>query len=309
MKKTETSHSSIFTCKSGYLKRKKMYRKSVSAAVRFFLRKWPITEGKKQAVAVFMDSIVPDVPMQLSIMKDGFYLHLNTSNIEHLHMFLYGQHDERYEVKIMKKLIKKEDVIWDIGSNIGFYTVLFSKLANKGKVVSFEPASRTYEILLKQISVNSADNIVPNNFALGDEQGSKEFYYEDAALAQGTASFFEMSGRQHEKVQVETIDTLNKTVLPDIIKLDVEGYEEQVLIGGAIFFKENSPVIMIELKHFDKDTRKRVEGIIREFGYSIYAIRKRGLEYCENTMASHSRNFILTKEGTEGFERLKNFIL
>ena len=286
-----------------------MYRKRVSEAVRFFLRKWPITEGKKQAVGFFMDSLVPDVPMQLSIMKDGFYLYLNTSNREHLHMFLYGQHDERHEVKIMKKLIKKEDVIWDIGSNIGFYTLLFSKLAKKGKVISFEPASRTYEILLKQISVNSADNIVPNNLALGDKKGSQELYYEDAALAQGTASFFERSGSQHEKVQVETIDTLNKTVLPDIIKLDVEGYEEQVFLGGAIFFKENSPVIMVELKFFDKDTRKRVEGIVRGFGYSIYAIRKRGVKYCGNTADSHGRNFILTKEGTGGFERLKNFIL
>jgi len=286
-----------------------MYRKHVSETVRFFLRKWPITEGKKQAVAFFMDSLVPDVPMQLSMMKDGFYLHLNTSNREHLHMFLYGQHDERYEVKILKKLIKREDVIWDIGSNIGFYTVLFSKLAKKGKVVSFEPASRTYEMLLKQVSVNGADNIVLNNFALGDKRGSKEFYYEDAALAEGTASFFEMSGSQHEKVQVETIDTLNKTTLPDIIKLDVEGYEEQVFIGGAIFFKENSPVIMVELKHIGKDTRKRVEGIIKEFGYSIYAIRKRGVEYCKSTMDIHCRNFILTKKGTEGFERLKNFIL
>ena len=286
-----------------------MYRKCVSEAVRFFLRKWPITEGKKQAVGFFMDSLVPDVPMQLSIMKDGFYLYLNTSNREHLHMFLYGQHDERHEVKIMKKLIKKEDVIWDIGSNIGFYTLLFSKLAKKGKVISFEPALKTYEILLKQISVNGADNIVPNNFALGDKKGDQELYYEDAALAQGTASFFEMSGSQHEKVQVETIDTLNKTVLPDIIKLDVEGYEEQVFLGGAIFFKENSPVIMVELKFFDKDTRKRVEGIIEEFGYSIYAIRKRGVKYCKNTMDLHGRNFILTKKGTEGFERLKNFIL
>ena len=286
-----------------------MYRKCVSEAVRFFLRKWPITEGKKQAVGFFMDSLVPDVPMQLSIMKDGFYLYLNTSNREHLHMFLYGQHDERHEVKIMKKLIKKEDVIWDIGSNIGFYTLLFSKLAKKGKVISFEPASRTYEILLKQISVNGADNIVLNNFALGDKKGSQELYYEDAALAQGTASFFEMPGSQHEKVQVETIDTINEAVLPDIIKLDVEGYEEQVFIGGAIFFKENSPMIMVELKHFDEDTRKRVEGIIEEFGYSIYAIRKRGVKYCKNTMNLHGRNFILTKKGTEGFERLKNFIL
>ena len=286
-----------------------MYRKRVSEAVRFFLRKWPITEGKKQAVGFFMDSLVPDVPMQLSIMKDGFYLYLNTSNREHLHMFLYGQHDERYEVEIMKKLIKKEDVIWDIGSNIGFYTVLFSKLAKKGKVISFEPALKTYEILLKQININGADNIVLNNFALGDKKGSQILYYEDAALAQGTASFFERSGSQHEKVQVETIDTLNKTFLPDIIKIDVEGYEERVFVGGAMFFKENSPVIMVELKHFDKDIRKKVEGIIREFGYSIYAIRKRGVKYCENTADSHGRNFILTKEGTEGFERLKNFIL
>ena len=286
-----------------------MYRKHVSEAVRFFLRKWPITEGKKQAALFFMDSLVPDVPMQLSIMTDGFYLYLNTSNREHLHMFLYGQHDERYEVKIMKKLIKKEDVIWDIGSNIGFYTLLFSKLAKKVKVIAFEPALKTYEILLKQISVNGADNIVLNNFALGDKKGSQELYYEDAALAQGTASFFAMSGSQHEKVQVETIDTLNKTVLPDIIKLDVEGYEEQVFLGGAIFFKENSPVIMVELKFLDKDTRKRVEGIIEEFGYSIYAIRKRGVKYCKNTMDLHGRNFILTKKGTEGFERLKNFIL
>ena len=84
-----------------------MYRKHVSEAVRFFLRKWPVTEGKKQTVAFFMDSLVPDVPMQLSMMKDGFYLHLNTSNREHLYMFLYGQHDERYEVKILKKLIKE----------------------------------------------------------------------------------------------------------------------------------------------------------------------------------------------------------
>ncbi len=106
------------------------YNEMISKFVRFFLRKWPITEGKKQIVKVFEKYSVPyHRPLVISKMKNGFDLFLNIRNPEHARMFLYGEHDERYEVNLLRKIILKDDVIWDVGANIGFYSMLFSKLA------------------------------------------------------------------------------------------------------------------------------------------------------------------------------------
>src|SRR5438445_6767915 len=122
--------------------------KLLNRLVRAYLWRCPITEGKSRLLRVTKAHIRPLEAIQDSATKWGFSLRLNLDNPEQERIYFYGEHDERYEIACLRKLIVPGMVCWDVGANIGFYTCLFSRLIGpKGKVVSFEPLSATRKML------------------------------------------------------------------------------------------------------------------------------------------------------------------
>jgi predicted methyltransferase len=66
--------------------------------------------------------------------------------------------------------IKKDWIVFDCGANIGYFTILFSRLASQGKVYAFEPTS-TYNMLLQNLVHNKSTNVIAIKKALGNKTG------------------------------------------------------------------------------------------------------------------------------------------
>ncbi len=279
-----------------------MYLEKLSNLIRWYTKTSPITEGKKQLINLTKRFIIPANPNQMATMKHGFNLELNLSNSEHLRMWLYSDHDERYETNCLKSLIKPNDICWDIGANIVFYTCFFAQnISTNGHVYTFEPAKETYKYLCRQINNNNFDEkVTPYQLGIGAQQEDVNLYYDNANSAEGTASIVESDTKKHhEIIKIDSIDNLlsNKVIKPaNIIKIDVEGYQANVLLGGKEFFTKNSPTILIELKESDKNSMRKVEEIIRDYGFLIFEINKRSLTPCKNITKSKKRNFLLRKK-------------
>lgn len=282
--------------------------------VRGYLRRCPITEGKSLLLKLTRDRIIPENPVVIFETKYPFRLKANLANPEHQYLYFYGTHDERYVVTKLRKIIKSGDICWDIGANIGFYTGLFaSQVKDTGAVIAFEPAARTCGYLQENVCLNEFTNVTVVNKGLGDHTEQRHLYYSKAALAEGTASLKYPNGRTaSERVTLDTIDNLiGKLPTPDFIKIDVEGYQLEVLRGGEHFLKTHAPLLMAELKDVGKTNRddfSEIEKYITNLGYSLYEIGKYALKRCAHISDSKRRNFFLANEDSPAFSRISPWL-
>jgi FkbM family methyltransferase len=155
--------------------------------------------------------------------------------------------------------VKPGDRIWDVGANVGLYTCKLSGAAGEeGRVWAFEPSPMNRERL--QAAVAGARNVVVVPVALGDRDGSMKF--EQGTDALGATSRLRESAAEGIDVRVargESLVTGQEVAAPNVIKLDVEGFELDVLRGlGGLLRSPELRTLGIEV-HF---------GILQERGFA-----------------------------------------
>jgi FkbM family methyltransferase len=278
--------------------------------VRAYLRHFPVTEGKSLLLRTTRARILPREVIQVSLTKHAFSLRLNLDNPEHERIYFYGEHDERYETALLRRLIGPGTICWDIGANIGFFTCLFSSLAGPGgKVISFEPLSATREMLQENLALNRMQNVEVLPLAVGAEDGKARIYFRDARRGEGTASLYPTGGRSNsEEITIARIDTFAAGLsAPDFVKIDVEGAQDEVWRGGELFFREHAPLIMAELREStDSAKLATLQERIRGYGYRIFEILKGSrVREIQDFVSSRKRNFMLAKPHTGAAKRLE----
>jgi len=195
---------------------------------------------------------------------------------------LYYKLGIEYEVsRFLPKLIKNDDIVFDIGANIGYYACRFSKLVNSGgKVFCFEPVKTNYLLLAKMKRILKLKNVTIFNLALGDHSGMVTIYIpilKDSNIEVGTQASLKWDGRKLEnaRLRTENVDlkaidelmielNLNKL---DVIKCDTEGSELEVLKGAYNAIKKHKPLLMIEI-----DPKNEGLHVWYRLGYSPYYI-------------------------------------
>ncbi len=108
--------------------------------------------------------------------------------------------------------LKDKNTFWDIGANIGFYSILAAKEMNpKCKIFAFEPEPNTFNILKKNIELNQAQNISAFEFALGNTNGKQIIYSSDTPNF-GAHSFVQRNDfllkKQGTEIKIKTADSL-----------------------------------------------------------------------------------------------------
>lgn len=137
--------------------------------------------------------------------------------------------------------VKEGNTVLDAGANIGCYSYAFlTKIGSKGKLYAFEPSNESYECL--SYNLGKHPNVVLSESALGLHSGHCRVVRENNNVGM---SFCE-EVNSSDAVKVTTIDSLNLDAL-DFLKIDVEGDELNVLIGGYNTIKKFKPVMFIEI--------------------------------------------------------------
>lgn len=161
---------------------------------------------------------------------------------------------------------------FDIGAHLGYYSLLLAKCVGpQGRVVSFEAAPGNFCTLQQNILINSLDNVELVNLAVFSKSGtigmsvSPECFSGDWSINRQT---------QGDRIQVQTVSLDQfcqaKSVFPNFLKIDVEGTEYDVLVGGRETIGKSRPTMLIELHHFGGDlATNRVPDLLREWSYQI----------------------------------------
>lgn len=135
--------------------------------------------------------------------KEGFRLYLfNQKDLISDYIAFSGEY-EPFIAEVMKKNIKKGDVVVDIGSHIGYFTILMSKLVGEaGKVYAFEPEQKNFELLKKNIEFNKCSNVILNQIAITDYTGKIKLYLTNKSNS-GTHSIHDSEGYTYEVQEVD----------------------------------------------------------------------------------------------------------
>ncbi len=145
-----------------------------------------------------------------------------------------------YEAEIQSRLsryIMSGSLVFDIGGNIGQYAMVFSYLCGaEGKVVSFEPDYNNFTFLQLNARMNRYKNLVLENKGVASEPSIQTFF-KDSSTGGRRGSFVkhfvgETFKGETEEVQITTFDeSVQLYGVPDFVKIDVEGFEGEVIKG------------------------------------------------------------------------------
>ena len=149
---------------------------------------------------------------------------------------------EQEKQDVISEAVRPNTVFYDVGANVGFYTLLSSVLVGAGKVFAFEPLLRNLEYLKRHIALNQIQNVEVLELAIADENGTSFFEIEP------TGSMGCLSSRGQLRVQTARLDYLlaqGRILPPNYIKMDIEGAELLALRGAERCIRRYRPQIFL----------------------------------------------------------------
>ena len=189
----------------------------------------------------------------------------------------YGEYCEE-EIDICKQLLNDNDVVIEVGSNIGSLSIPIAKIIPKGRLYAIEPQKVIFDMLVDSFKINNISNVSFYNLAIGDKKC-------DVYLPDLDYDVFNNFGGisltiQGIETKQTTLDNLIEIVSLKLIKIDVEGMETEVLKGASNLIIKHRPFIYCENDR--KENTSKIFDFLISMNYRIYI---------HNSFLYHENNF------------------
>jgi len=221
---------------------------------------------------------------------ESFYLRTNQTS--YLTRELFWKKAENFEyTEIFIGLISKVTTFFDVGANIGYYSILGCKINPSLTVYAFEPSVGVMIYMCENLKINNLlDKVFVEPFALSDVSGTIDFYemknlkFPAIYNLSGEHNIGAKKDRVANKIKVESI-TLDEYLSDkkignvDLIKLDTEGAEYQILSGAINTLNKFKPIIICETL-FNR-IEKELDMVMRKNDYRFYNHTNEGLKHVD----------------------------
>jgi FkbM family methyltransferase len=264
------------------------------AFFRWYLSKFPLRDGKAYFYARLHPRLAPPDRYAVARLDQGFRMKLDLHDPEQLKVYFYGHYHERYEARLVARLLDDADIFWDIGANVGYFTLVAATALNhRGQIIAFEPGQNAYARLTENLALNPYRNIRTYSVAVSDREGEAVLHV-SGDIADSSASLFPTGQAQagHEVCRTVALDHFLKAENlppPTLIKLDAEGAELAVLQGGQALIAQSPPMFLMEMEEKNLLAAGASKAAIQEFlagcGYRAAYLRK-GRWYATVDLAS-----------------------
>jgi len=214
-------------------------------------------------------------------------------DFQELYYHVFGKQWWRNELDVISPYLAPGDIVIDVGANLGFMSALFSKLTGpEGRVHSFEPSPVVYAKLLEVIGANRLSNVSPYNLGCGTQEQTLSLYHHRSS---GNASMrpdasVDRSTQEHQTVKIIKLDDFlgPKLARLNFIKIDTEGFEDEVLRGAVELLQRFKPTIYIELSTQYLASSQASVQLLQDHGYTFdreVDLRRDDYRYVENFIA------------------------
>ncbi|MCB0689467.1 MAG: FkbM family methyltransferase [Saprospiraceae bacterium] len=190
---------------------------------------------------------------------EGSELILHSNETSYLARFLYWNDWKEFEYSaLFPSLIRMSHCFLDVGANFGYYSLLASAINKECKIISFEPSNGPMHYLKLNINENRlSSQITPEKYAVSSsnksliftESRNEKYSYIQYDLSSIGRIEPNSSNVDHYHVDCITLDEycMTNNIRPDLLKIDVEGHEEQVFYGANKIIEQNRPSIICEV--------------------------------------------------------------
>jgi FkbM family methyltransferase len=185
---------------------------------------------------------------------------------------------ESYEQRVHEALVgavRPGDTVWDIGANIGVYTEQFCQWVGKdGHVVAFEPGAESCENIRRRLPGCAWLRV--QNIALGEQDMTGHFVTDGTSVENHLVETGETANGAASVVEIRRGDTVSQQLahVPNVLKVDVEGFEEEVLGGMTeMLASPNLRSVLVEVHFMKLENRGRanapvrIEKLLRDKGF------------------------------------------
>lgn len=208
----------------------------------------------------------------------GKLLILSTDTNQGLYYKQHKKHIDQSHIDRLTSLVKNIDkpIVVDIGANLGWFSFELKNANPDSTIFAFEPQKTIYYMLCGSIVLNCFNDIHAYHMAMGDTNAIIQVPVFDYSVVSNFGGVeidpyrvhkenIGQSATKFEPVTLRTLDSFNFSRL-DILKVDVEGMEEKVLVGAIETIKRCKPIIFIE---FLKSDARKLQKQIEDLGYEI----------------------------------------
>jgi FkbM family methyltransferase len=233
------------------------------------LRSWPFPRGAGRLTDKFFRKLHFRNNVQTVRTTDGFAINVMPNDLIGRHIYLTGEFD-RSTVEILTAFAEPGDMLLDVGANIGYVSACFLTLIPGSKAIAIEPQPDVLD-LLRQNLRPFGDTAIVCPYALSDHDGEAflQIDYENRGASKLAAGGVKVSLRTADSLFAEaSITDL------DIVKIDVEGHEEEVIRSSANLFERMQPKVIMFEEHGDKSAGS-IGDIFKRIGFDVFSIRKR----------------------------------
>lgn len=190
--------------------------------------------------------------------------------------------NKTWEPKITNYLLNyikdnKIDAFIDIGANIGYYTLLLASY--NIKTYSFEPNKINFKLLTENIELNNFNNSITYNIGLGDKNDNINFYYNTEKSGHGSC-LSNIKNKQNlyleDTIKINKLDNMNITDNNILLKIDIEGYEYNALLGmKEMLSKKQIKCLCIEISRvfYGKGIEKQIISFLKTYFKTLYIIQ------------------------------------
>ena len=212
--------------------------------------------------------------------RHGFAMNLDLAEFVDRTIFCTGEWEPR-ETALISELLKPGDTFVDVGANIGYFTLLASRLVGAtGKVIGIEANPRTFKLLEANVALNHCANVDLRHVAAGEAPGFATMVEREPGNAGGDQVEFAAAASQ-TAIPVERLDAIIGDRAVRLIKLDIEGAEAKALRGASgLLERADAPDLVFEftpafLAGMGDDPRALI-GLLERLGYRLEAIGDSG---------------------------------
>lgn len=246
----------------------------------YYPGKWLLIKGIAKKASRVADA-------SYTVIRRGIRYQLDITDPMDRIIYYTGVH-EGLITKFLHRMVRPGFTCFDVGANLGYYTLFFSKLVGPhGEVHGIEPCPEEFRRLQKNLSLNNLPAARLHQIALTDSTGKIGITGKrKGGLTRIGASVDEVV----HKVRCSTLDEFmrsHKISRLDILKVDIEGAEVKFLRGGLATISQHMPIVVIELNpnalNVFGNNALEINEMLSRVGYVFYEPYTRGLRLLHRT--------------------------